>query len=597
MTAPRSPFSWARSLVRSLVHAGVRRVVLSPGSRSTPLALALLEREQAGQLALHVVIDERSAAFAALGAARVSGEPVALVCTSGTALTHYLPALVEASLVGLSLVVVSADRPLALQGCGSPQTIDQGHVFGRFVRGYFDVGAPLVGAEGALARKVAQAVALARGPTPGPVHLNAPFDKPLEPTPDELSVPLHELDAQAGASLATASSKALPSAEGLRAAAELLRAARRPLVVAGPLPMERGAQRTHALVALARSLGAPVFAEATSQVRFAHAADTEGLVAISHMDALLRVPRVRDALQPDVVLELGLAPTSAAWASFRPGARRVVLTPSGVIDPTNDAALVVQGDDVAALEALGAALGPALGHSLAGEAGFAGWLRALDRVAAECARAQAEGDRLTEAGAALEAVRAAPQGSLLFVGNSLPARELDAWVTAAPLGLSVAHQRGASGIDGLVAGAVGSAWALGGPVTLVLGDVSLAHDAGSLTLLGDVRTPLVVMVVDNDGGRIFDRLPAASVVEPGAMRRLFHTPVHVDREALARAHRVAFERPTSRSELARALARAHERAGATLVEVRVEPTDSLARSRRLVASLERALPNPLPPCC
>ena len=171
---------WAELIAATLADAGVRTCVISPGSRSTPLVAALAAD---GRCALPTIIDERAAAFFALGVARATGEPVALVCTSGTAAAHYLPALIEASAAGIPLLAITADRPPELQACGANQTIDQVHLYGGFVRGAFDLGAPVASALAlrAVRRKLTQAVLLARGPHPGPVHLEVPLRKPLEP--------------------------------------------------------------------------------------------------------------------------------------------------------------------------------------------------------------------------------------------------------------------------------------------------------------------------------------------------------------------------------------------------------------------------------
>ncbi len=546
---------WAELLLASLRAAGCADLVVSPGSRSTPLVMA------AARLAIecHVLVDERVAGFFALGRARASGRPSALVCTSGTAAAHYLPAIIEASLARVPLVVVTADRPPELHGCAAPQTIDQQHLYGRFARGFVDLRVPeaTAGALRGVRRRAAQMVALAMGPEPGPVHINVPAKKPLEPTgsPDEASMAemvaalLREPAPRAAAPIATASETVIDEVAGA------LGRARRALLVAGPAPLDQAARP---IADLARAGGLPLLAEVTSQLRFTGEEPAPGLC--EHFDLLLRAPGWRAAHRPDLIVELGAPPTSSAYAAMlaEAGCERIVIAPHGWSDPHSSAHLMVNAPVAAVAARLAARISARPG----------GWTEAW---LAASRRAGAALDRLAVAGehaAVRDAVAALPDGALLALGNSLPVRTAET-CGADRRRIGVLHQRGACGIDGLVAGAAGAASASGRPTALLLGDVSFAHDLGGLAAARLSGAPLAIVVIDNGGGRIFEQLPVARAPGGAALlERFFLTPPALDVAAAA----AAFGIPTVRAERpGAAIAAALAGSGPTLVHVPVAP--------------------------
>jgi 2-succinyl-5-enolpyruvyl-6-hydroxy-3-cyclohexene-1-carboxylate synthase len=577
---------WARIFVRAAVSAGVTDAVLSPGSRSAPLAVALAREPR---VRLHVVVDERSAAFFALGQARVTGRPSLLACTSGTAGAHYLPAVIEASQSFLPMLVVTADRPWELQDAAAPQTIDQTGLFGGFVRHHAELGLP-DGAPSALRavpRIAAQAVARALGPSPGPVHVNARFRKPLEPAAapgPEPWAPLVEALLQWGAPEVYASAPA-PAPSAIAALADRIARAERGLIVCGPAPLSQAGGRD-AILALARRTGFPLLAEITSQIR--HGGDRAGVLDCAAFDAVLRAPAIKAAPPPDLILQLGAPPTSSAYADLcasSPAIERVVVAPHGWNDPQGDASALVFADPGAVARALDGALP----HRLTGRAPSA-WSLRLVRAGA---RAQAIAERaaleppLSEGAIARALVASCPEGAVLVVGNSTPVRDLDLFCPPSARALRVAHQRGASGIDGLVSGAAGAASAAGGPAALLLGDLSLLHDLGGLALLAQASHPLVVVVVQNGGGRIFEQLPIAASVTPDLFERCFATPQQVRFEHAAAAFGVAYARAETREALDGALAAAWGRGGATLVEAVATPGEGARIMARIRAELAR----------
>ncbi|HEY0478748.1 MAG TPA: 2-succinyl-5-enolpyruvyl-6-hydroxy-3-cyclohexene-1-carboxylic-acid synthase [Kofleriaceae bacterium] len=558
---------WAELVATTLADAGVARCVISPGSRSTPLVAALAGEPR---LALTTLIDERTAAFFALGAARAGGAPVALVCTSGTAAAHYLPAIIEASMAGVPLIALTADRPPELQGCGASQTIDQVKLYGDFVRGAIDLGAPGPGelALRAVRRKIAQAVTLALGPHPGPVHVQLPLRKPLEPAAP--SSDAERALAAAAAGLAGPLRIAAPRVAADPAAiAELVAAiAGEPdgVIVAGAMPAGFAGSRA-AVLALAARAGYPIVAEAGSQLRLGPRPD--GVVFVDHFDlippAILPVPRL--------VLQLGDEPVAAAWPGWQArlvaaGSARWVLAGHRWHDADSSARGVILGDVAAAIDAIAEAL-PRAARARAGDgAGAAAWRDAEARAA--CALELAlEGHPRSEAAMLRAAIDAVPDGAAIQLGNSLPIRVADQ-VCGGGAARAVLTQRGAAGIDGLIASAAG-ATCTGRPVLLVLGDVSFAHDLGGLLAARAAEAPLAILVIDNRGGQIFAGLPIARAHQSahGAFERHWLTAPDIDPAAVAAALGARATTAVSPAAAATAIARALETAGVTVIHAPV----------------------------
>ncbi len=532
---------WARLLVAGLVRLGARDFVVSPGSRSTPLALALLseQAERGDRLRIHSVIDERAAAFFALGLARSTGVAPVLICTSGTAAAHYYPALIEAYETRLPLLVLSADRPPELQEVGAAQTIRQNELFGHFVAYCADLGAasPRTGSFEALSHKLELAWSTAERDT-RPVHLNAPFYKPLEPgaLAGELEQALRARVDQLLAELPRLHAGELRSGK----AAELLEGAlaesRRPLFVLGVLGPEERAKVDELLAreASARGLSAEelaVWSEIASGSP--HRLDLE--VALRAGGA---------ALDPDCVFQFGARICSSRYLEWLSRTRPTTVLVQGHdhLDPTRSATLNLSlplerlelplartrpPRDSAFIEAAGA-LRERARREL--DQRLFGFPPSLPKLPGEPA--------LEEARAVALIARALPQ-SELFVGNSLPLRVASAVLprarAAAPPLRRIFVQRGVNGIDGLLAGAAGLASAPGeGPVSLFLGDVSATHDLGSLALLRGTARPVWVWIFDNGGGHIFDQLPLGK--NPPKGYELWQTPPRLDFAAIAAAY-------------------------------------------------------------
>jgi len=553
---------WAELVAATLADAGIATCAISPGSRSTPLVAALARD---GRCALPSIIDERAAAFFALGEARATGKPVAIACTSGSAAAHYLPAIVEASAAGVPLVVLTADRPPELQQCGATQTIDQTKLYGDFVRGAFDLGAPVAHAAAlrGVRRKLAQAIQLACGPIPGPVHVQVPLCKPLEPAAPATAGE-HELAALVSELRATRVITAPPRIVGDEAAlAELAAAiAGEPhgIVVAGARPPTATSTR-EAVFALCARAGYPLLAESASQLRFA--SRPPGLAAIDRFDLVLAAPHLAGAPAPKLIVQLGAEPVAAGWAAAHArlaGATRWIVADHDYRDPDSRAAGVIVGDVATSFARVAEQLAPL---EPGGErASFAAaWVAAEQRAAAAIDRA-IDVHAGNEAAIVRAALAAAP-GAAVQIGNSLPIRVVD-HACAGGADRVVIAQRGAAGIDGHVASAAGATRA-GRPVLLVLGDVGFAHDVGGLLAAREARAPLAIVVVDNGGGRIFDGLPIARADLGDAFERHFITAPELDPAALARAFGARGTTATTPRDVARAVAEALASPGTTVI--------------------------------
>ncbi len=484
-----------RVFVDELTRQGIDAVCISPGSRSTPLALAFARD---GRFSVHVHLDERSSAFFALGRAKATGKPTALVCTSGTATANYLPAVVEASQSRVPMLVLTADRPPASRGTGANQTIDQRGLYGVYARSFEEAPMPSLkaGASRTWRAFAARAVSAALGAPAGPAHLNLPFDEPLTPDdePPELRDAPHPLLAEARVPRTRLSD--------VTWLARLIDEHQRGLILAGPM-----AEPAPAICDLAVAAGWPLLAEPLSNLRLpGH--------AMASPQAVLWNTSFVGAHPPDVVLQFGGAPTSRGALALAASTPRLVTVDADgwAADPARHAERIVTADAQSiATDAV----------SRLAEHPPTSWLKAWNEADRRARRALDTFLDSVDVGfeprIARDVAASLPDGAQLLIGNSTPVRDLD--VAMAPRnGLRVLGNRGASGIDGLVSTALGAASA-GAPTTALIGDLSLLHDVGAL--LWSEESGVTFVVVDNGGGGIFDLLPSAVLPEH---EELFVTP-------------------------------------------------------------------------
>jgi 2-succinyl-5-enolpyruvyl-6-hydroxy-3-cyclohexene-1-carboxylate synthase len=540
------------TLADELIRSGLREVVLAPGSRSAPLAIEFHRRAQAGDLRLSVRIDERSAAFCALGLAKASGLPAAVLCTSGTAAAHFHAAVIEADESAVPLLVLTADRPPELRGTGANQTIDQLRLYGPAVRWFCELGVAedRSGQEGYWRSAACRAWGLASGSAggvPGPVHLNLAMREPLVPDMPPGTAGEGARGARGGRAPWTT----------FTAVAELP-AAERGLIVCGDGDYDPGP-----LLGLAEQAGWPVLAEPSSNAR-------TGPCALGAYQYLLADPGFVAAHQPEVIVSAGRPGLSRGQLALLRAAglgRRVVIAqgPGRWSDPARSAT------DVAGSVRLAGTSSPSSGLRPGRLSGWLSeWLDA-DRAAGAAVDAILDADdALSEPRLARDLAAALPDGALLWAASSLPIRDLDQRMTPRT-GLRILASRGASGIDGLVSSAIGAALAHqaagGGLAVALLGDLALLHDAPGLIVgPGEPRPDLCVIVVNNDGGGIFSMLEQAAF--PGPFERVFGTPHGARIAELAAAAGLPYRRIARAAELPEVLATAAPRGtGIAVVEL------------------------------
>jgi 2-succinyl-5-enolpyruvyl-6-hydroxy-3-cyclohexene-1-carboxylate synthase len=555
----------ASAFVEELARGGLRQAVVSSGSRSTPLAVALWRRPE---IEVSVIVDERSAAFFALGAAQATGSPVGMLCTSGTAVANCHPAICEADESAVPLVMLSADRPPELRGIGAGQTIDQLKIFGSSVRWFCEVGTHDADDAGLLHyRSVAcRALAAARGEQrPGPVHLNLPWREPLAPVPAEGAVTatdLLALEGREGRPLTAVTPIDMePSTFLLDEVAGHIAGARSGVIVAG---RQLDPQLREPLAALARAAGFPILAEPTSQVRCGPHDRSHVVTAYDH---LLRDEAFRESVRPDLILRFGEMPTSKplrAWLA-NSGGDQIAVDPScGWDEPTNRAAALLRADPTELASGWAARLGDE------DRPPPSRWLEA-EAAARTLLEAELGGlDEITEPGLHLALGLAHADGDLVFTASSMPIRDQEAFLPSTETDALFLCNRGANGIDGLLSSGIGAAHASGRPTTIVTGDLGLLHDLGGLAALRDVSTPVRIVVIDNDGGGIFGFLPQAEALLGAEFEALLGTPRGIE---VAKAAEL-FGLPLA--DLPGALA-----AGTGLIEAKTDRTNNAALHRRL----------------
>jgi 2-succinyl-5-enolpyruvyl-6-hydroxy-3-cyclohexene-1-carboxylate synthase len=545
------------TFVDEWARAGVTHAVVAPGSRSTPMALALAADDR---IALQVFHDERAAAFCALGLGISTGRPAVVLTTSGTAAAHLHAAVVEAHQAGVPMLAVTADRPPELRDVGAPQTIDQVGLYGRAVRWAVEVGVADDATRDTWRSVASRAVAEATGRRPGPVHLNTSFRDPLvadagdQPPGRPDGTPWHQLVGGRGIVPDGALAHLPVGAHGL--------------FVAGG-----NCGDPTAVIHAADALGWPVLADPRS-----------GVAGVPHWDALLRHRPFVDAHRPDVIVRLGDAPASkmlSGWCAAS-GAIQIVASERW-IDPERAAATMVAADPATVCAALVAALG----HHPVSPEWRSAWHQAGERARQAIDAVLADHSEPTEPGVARDVVRSVPDGASLVVASSMPIRDVE-WFANGFDRIRIHSNRGANGIDGTIATAIGVA--LGsGPTVALLGDIAFLHDSTALVGIRERGVDLVVVVIDNDGGGIFSFLPQAGALPDATFEQLFGTPHGVRVEELAAAHGITSLVVEDASYVASAVKASLESGGVWLVVARTDRVANVKLHDELNAAVAAAL--------
>ena len=603
--APNRTILWAKVFVDELARGGLEAVCIAPGSRSTPLVLAFAEHPA---IRVYSHIDERGAAFFALGLALASGKPAAVLCSSGTATANFYPAVIEARYSGVPLLVVTADRPPELRGSGANQTIDQIKLYGDHVLWSVEVALPEAEPPALAVRNLrglaARALATANGRPRGPVHLNFPFRKPLEPTPVERD--LHQIaDERPNGVPFTRilGGRFAPTVEQVEAVGRLLAGAKRRMIVCGP--RAHSGSFAESVARLAAATKSALLADPLSNLRYGVAGES----VVSGYDTFLKSPHPptpspsgrggADAsgegwTPPDVVLWFGGEVTSQPLADYLndPAVRLVRISGDGLwSDPNHRAELVVETDPTLFCDALADWWSQNLFRAIT--PGWLPQLREADAVTREVIDATAD-DYFD--GLVLRDVTAAlPADAGLFVANSLPVRNLDQFALASATPLRVFCNRGASGIDGTISSALGAAAARpDAPLVLVSGDLAFYHDLNGLLAAKRNGLHAVFVVVNNNGGGIFRRLPIALYDPP--YTELFETPHDLNFEHAAALfglpYAAAHDAEAFQSAFAVALGRWYG-GESTLIEVFTNTEHDLARRNAVIATVAARLQTPV----
>ncbi len=575
MNPPRLDFRntnalWASVAAETLVRCGVRHAVISPGSRSTPLTLAFAAHPE---LEAIPVLDERTAGFFALGLAKRSHRPVVLLCTSGTAGANYYPAVIEARESGVPLLVITADRPPEMRACASGQTIDQQKLFGGQVNFHHELALPE--SKPALLAYLRQTLTHACGrtlqPTAGPVHLNAPFRDPLPPVEDGTARGLEaQVESDFFAHLTPVSRPVTASEyqwDPLPA---------RGVIVAGADAVGTPDAYAAEVWALAAKLGWPVLADGLSVLRH-HA--PAGAPVITAYDAFLRDTGTAARLRPDKVLCLGNWPTSKVLRQWlETGGAEVIL-----ISAREDNRDALHGRTQAVRA------GVSIVRSVPGVATdpswLAAWIRAEQAAVAVLRAAGREGEDVFEGDITLALAQALPVDAPLFVASSMPVRDVEYFWPADDRRRRLYFNRGANGIDGTLGTALGVAHG-GAPAVLLTGDLAFLHDTNGLLLRPLLRGSLTVVLVNNEGGGIFEHLPVAQFQD--SFERFFATPQQVEFARLCAAYGVEHIPVHGLAQLAALLTELPAQ-GIRVLEIRTNRKRDAALRKKLFAAAARAV--------
>ena len=552
------------NFVDELARNGLKHVVISPGSRSTPLALTFTEH---GDIQEWIHFDERSSAFLALGMAKSTQAPVALLCTSGPAAANYYPAIVEAYYSRVPLIVLTADRPHELRDNGSPQAIDQLKMYGDYVHYFHEMAIPEATPSliNYARRQAARAYGEAKATQAGPVHLNFPFRDPL--------IPDFSLDNLWGSREKTYVNAMVGretlADEQIDQLIQDLAPYQKGVIVCGELPADTNVEAIHQL---AEQWNVPIFADVLSHVRHGETVNDH---VISTYDAILKNETVAAKLQPDWIIRFGAMPVSKPylkWIQANHLKKHIVVDEaSGYREPASIETTMVYSQPNRLVEQL-----VNTPNKLSGDSDWMNQWKQMNDMAQKEIRTTVNDEQLTEGKVAYELTEAVQPNDVIFVGNSMPIRDLDTFSLTRKENIRIHGNRGANGIDGLIATATGFA-ATGKSVTLFLGDLSLLHDYTALLIARKHQLNIRVVVVNNNGGGIFSFLPQRT--EANHFETLFGTPFDPPIDKLADAVGYTFHQPTTASELQEILKRPNK--GLELIEVVTDRDENVHMHRDL----------------
>lgn len=556
---------WSGLVIEELVRCGVTTLCISPGSRSAPLVIAAAENTRAFTL---VHTDERGAAFYAMGYAKATGRPAALICTSGTAVANYFPAVIEASQSAVPLLILSSDRPVELRDTRSPQTINQVNIFGDYLRWHFDLPAPDTAVSPSfLLTTVDQAVYRAVSRPAGPVQINCQFREPLisDRQKGYWDTYLSVLDQwqKTGRPFTTyAKSESIPSTEEVARIWEIIGRSKNGVLIAGQL--SAGTDK-EAIIRLASELGWPLLADINSGIRFACSASESAHNVVAHYDLYLRMEKFRKKFSPDLILHMGGMPVSKSLNQYVEESHAEYVVVNAHPFRQDPMSRVTQR-----IEANPARFALQLSERIQKiPSGLTGILCKVEEISRTVIRDSVLPlDDISEWAVSHIIFESVAEDSGIYLSNSLPVREADAFAACSHKRLAVGCNRGANGIDGTIASAIGFAAGLNRPTTLLIGDLAVLHDINSLALIKKIEVPVTIVLVNNDGGGIFSFLPVAKLTE--YFERYFVTPHGLKFKKAAELFRLPYESPESLSSFRRVYQRAIDSGTSSIIEVHTE---------------------------
>jgi 2-succinyl-5-enolpyruvyl-6-hydroxy-3-cyclohexene-1-carboxylate synthase len=574
---PNINYLWANLIVEELIRNGADTFFIAPGSRSSPLTLTVAKEKRATSI---THFDERGLGFYALGFSSATKKPCVIITTSGTAVANLLPAVVEAAKKKLPLIILTADRPVELRQTGSHQTIDQVGIFGNYTRFFFDMPCPTTDINPAFVlTTIDQAVARAKGNLSGPVHLNCPFRDPL--TPIKISYDssyLRGLDAWGKSKTCYTvypSTETLTKEEEWPAIAQKLEQIRNGVIVIGKI----GEHEQEKVLQLADHLGWPVFPDITSGLRLG----CKDPWVISYFDQILLTKLSKKI---DGVIHLGGRITSKRWYEFvlknNPAEYMMVLSHPLRNDPLHNVTTRIR-DNVSHF----------CKHILflTKKREPSAWAESLKKmniaVNADIEDHFKKDISLSEIFAARAISRLIPEGHGLFLANSLPLREIDMFASAKGNRVVIGGNRGASGIDGTIASAVGFAEGLGKPVTLLIGDLAFLHDLNSLALLKESKQPIHIVVLNNNGGGIFNFLPIAE--EKKEFEKYFALPHHVEFENVCDMFKIKYNNPKQKKDFESIYLKVLTLKESSVIEIQTKREQTVSTIKHLQSEIVRSL--------
>ncbi|MCZ0756498.1 2-succinyl-5-enolpyruvyl-6-hydroxy-3-cyclohexene-1-carboxylic-acid synthase [Anoxybacillus sp. J5B_2022] len=559
---------YVAAFVDELVKAGVQDTVVSPGSRSTPFAIVMAEHPG---MNIHLNIDERSAAFFALGMAKARRKPVALLCTSGTAVANYWPAVVEAYYSRVPLIVLTADRPHELRDIGAPQAIDQIHIYGKHAKWFMEMALPESSGEMLRYARMmaARATAVAMTAPQGPVHLNFPLREPLVPTVTEQT--WKQIEAEAPACIQVTIGQKTLADEQFRQLYEQLSKIEKGWIVCGDLDKPGFAE---AVTELAATLGYPILADPLSQLRSGMHPKEE---IVECYDAILKDEAIAERLLPEVVIRFGAMPVSKPLLltlKRHPAITQIVIdSEDGWREPTHAASHMIYCDEIEFCSRLVQWSDPRPKTSEWKEL----W-QDVNKVAREALLEVKQEESLFEGKVFIELAELLPEQSLLFVGNSMPIRDADMFFMVNDKQIRVMANRGANGIDGVVSSALGAS-VVAEPLVLVIGDLSFYHDLNGLLAAKLHRLNATIIVINNNGGGIFSFLPQAK--HKKHFEALFGTPTDLQFEHVVRMYDGQYRQVATWDEFRHYVQQSVGSEGLHVIELRTSREENVAKHRFL----------------